>query len=54
MRYPVDPRKAEGLRQALTLAVQRESRLRRLEFRSGVLVLTWTEAAAPTHIVITR
>ena len=56
VRYLVDPRKAEGLRlrQTLTLAVQGESCLRRLELRSGVLVLTWTDAAAPTHIVITR
>lgn len=54
VRYLVDPRKAEGLRQTLTLAVQGESRLRRLEFRNGVLVLTWADVAAPAHIAITR
>ena len=46
MRYLVDPRKAKGLRQTLTLAVQGESRLRRLEFRNGVLVLTGEELAS--------
>jgi len=54
VRYLVDPRKAEGLRQTLTLAVQGDSRLRRLELRNGVLVLTRADAVDPIHIAITR
>jgi len=54
VRYLVDPRKAEGLRQTLTLAVEGDSRIRRLELRNGVLVITDADAAAPTHLSLTR
>ena len=54
VRYLVDPRKAEGLRQAFTLAVEGDSRIRRLELRNGVLVVTDADAAAPTHLALTR
>jgi len=54
VRYLVDPRKAEGLRQTFTLAVAGDSRIRRLELRNGVLVITGADAAAPTHFALTR
>jgi len=54
LRYLVDPRKAEGLRQTFTLTVEGDSRMRRLELRNGVLVVTDAAAAAPTHFQLTR
>jgi len=54
VRYLVDPRKAEGLRQSFTLAVEGDPRIRRLELRNGVLVITDTDAAAPMHLTLTR
>lgn len=54
VRYLVDPRKAEAQRQTLTLAVEGDSRIRRLELRNGVLVITEADAAAPTHLRLTR
>jgi len=54
VRYLVDPRKAEGLRQTFTLAVAGDSRIRRLELRNGVLVVIGADAAAPTHLALTR
>ena len=54
VRYLVDPRKAEGLRQTFTLAVEGDSRIRRIELRNGVLVITDADAAAPTHLSLTR
>ncbi len=54
VRYLVDPRKAEGLRQTFTLAVEGDPRIRRLELRNGVLVITDADAAAPTHLSLTR
>ena len=54
VRYLVDPRKAEGLRQTFTLAVEGDPRIRRLELRNGVLVITDADVAAPTHVQLTR
>jgi alkyl sulfatase BDS1-like metallo-beta-lactamase superfamily hydrolase len=54
VRYLVDPRKAEGLRQSFTLAVEGDARIRRLELRNGVLVITDASAAAATHFQLTR
>jgi len=54
VRYLVDPRKAEGLRQSFTLAVEGDPRIRRLELRNGVLVITDADAAEPTHLALTR
>jgi alkyl sulfatase BDS1-like metallo-beta-lactamase superfamily hydrolase len=54
MRYLVDPRKAEGLRQTFTLAVEGDSRIRRIGLRNGVLVITDADAASPTHVKLTR
>jgi alkyl sulfatase BDS1-like metallo-beta-lactamase superfamily hydrolase len=54
VRYLVDPRKAEGLRQAFTLAVEGDPRIRRLELRNGVLVITDANTPAATHLALTR
>jgi hypothetical protein len=54
VRYLVDPRKADGQRQTFTLAVEGESRIWSLELRNGVLVISDVEAAAPTHLSLTR
>jgi alkyl sulfatase BDS1-like metallo-beta-lactamase superfamily hydrolase len=54
VRYLVDPRKAEGLRQSFTLAVEGDSHIRRIELRNGVLVITDADVAAPTHLSLTR
>jgi alkyl sulfatase BDS1-like metallo-beta-lactamase superfamily hydrolase len=54
LRYLVDPRKADGLRQRLTLAVEGEPRIRQVELRNGVLVITDADAAAATHLSLTR
>jgi len=54
VRYLVDPRKAEGLRQTFTLAIEGDSRVRRIELRNGVLVITDADAAAPTHLTLSR
>lgn len=54
VRYLVDPRKAEGLRQTFTLAIEGDPRIQRLELRNGVLVITDASDAAPTHFQLTR
>jgi len=54
VRYLVDPRKAEGMRQTFTLAVEGDPRIRRIELRNGVLVITDADAAAPTHLALKR
>ena len=54
VRYLVDPRKAEAQRQMFTLAVEGDPRIRRLELRNGVLVITDAVAASPTHFSLTR
>ena len=54
VRYLVDPRKADGLRQAFTLAVEGDPRIRQLELRNGVLVITDAPGAAPTHLRLSR
>ena len=54
VRYLVDPRKADGLHQTLTLAVEGDPRIRRLELRNGVLVITDADATTPTHLQLTR
>lgn len=54
VRYLVDPRKAEGLRQSFTLAVEGDSRIRRIELRNGVIVISDVQATAPTHLKLTR
>ncbi|MBP6534492.1 MAG: MBL fold metallo-hydrolase [Arenimonas sp.] len=54
VRYLVDPRKAEAQRRMFTLAVEGESRIWRLELRNGVLTIADADAAAPTHLSLTR
>lgn len=54
VRYLVDSRKADGLRQTFTLAVEGDPRIRRIELRNGVLVITDANSAAPTHVQLTR
>lgn len=54
VRYLVDPRKAEGLHQTFTLAVEGDPRTRRLELRNGVLVITDADAEEATHFRLTR
>lgn len=54
VRYLVDPRKADGLRETFTLAVEGDPRIRRLELRNGVLVITDAKTAAATHFQLTR
>ena len=54
VRYLVDPRKAEGLRQTFTLAVEGDSRIRHMELRNGVMVISDSAAASPTHVKLTR
>jgi len=54
VRYLVDPRKAEGLRQTVTLAVEGESRIRRMELRNGVIVISDADAASPADVKLTR
>jgi alkyl sulfatase BDS1-like metallo-beta-lactamase superfamily hydrolase len=54
VRYLVDPRKAEGLRQSFTLAVEGDPRIRRLELRNSIIVISDADAAGPTHLKLTR
>jgi len=54
VRYLVDPRKAEGLRLAFTLAVEGDAGIRRLDLRNGVLVISDATAPASTHLSLTR
>jgi alkyl sulfatase BDS1-like metallo-beta-lactamase superfamily hydrolase len=54
VRYLVDPRKAEGLRQTFTLAIEGDPQIRRVELRNGVLVITDADTDAPTHLKLTR
>jgi alkyl sulfatase BDS1-like metallo-beta-lactamase superfamily hydrolase len=54
VRFLVDPRKAEGRRLAFTIAAEGDPRIRRLELRNSVLVITEADAKAPMHVDLTR
>ena len=54
VRYLVDPRKAEGRRQAFTIAAEGDPRIRRLELRNGVLVITEAGAKGAAHVEVSR
>ena len=54
VRYLVDPRKAEGKRQAFTIAAEGDPRIRRVELRNGVLVITEVGAKGAPHVEVTR
>jgi alkyl sulfatase BDS1-like metallo-beta-lactamase superfamily hydrolase len=54
VRYLVDPRKADGLSQTFTLAVEGEPGIWSIELRNGVLVIADANAVASTHLRLTR
>ncbi len=54
VRYLVDPRKAEGKRQAFTIAAEGDARIRRLELRNGVLVITPATGKGSPHVEVSR
>jgi len=54
VRYLVDPRKAEGLRQTFSLAVEGDPQIRRMELRNGVIVISDAQSPAATHLKLTR
>jgi len=54
VRFLVDPRKAEGKRFAFTIAAEGDPRIKRVELRNSVLVISDTEAKAPAHVDMTR
>jgi alkyl sulfatase BDS1-like metallo-beta-lactamase superfamily hydrolase len=54
VRYLVDPRKAEGLRQSFTLAVDGDSRIRLIELRNSVIVVSDAQSPAAQHVALTR
>ena len=54
VRYLVDPRMAEGKRQAFTIAAEGDPRIRRVELRNGVLVITDAGAKGPVHVDVSR
>ena len=54
VRYLVDPRKTEDLRQSFTLAVEGDPQIRRMELRNGVIVISDAQSPAATHLKLTR
>jgi hypothetical protein len=50
----VDPRKAEGRRQAFTIAAEGDPRIRRIELRNAVLVISEASGKAPVHVDVSR
>jgi alkyl sulfatase BDS1-like metallo-beta-lactamase superfamily hydrolase len=54
VRYLVDPRRAEGLRQSFTLAVEGEARIRQIELRNSVIVISDVPSPAASHLELTR
>lgn len=54
VRYLVDPRKAEGKRLAFTIAAEGDPRIRRVELRNGVLVISDAVSKASVHVDLTR
>ncbi len=54
MRYLIDPRKAEGLRQSFTLAIEGDPQVRQVELRNGVIVILDAQSPAATHLEVTR
>jgi len=54
VRYLVDPRKADGLRQSFTLAIEGDPQVRQVELRNGVLVIKDSQSPAATHLKLTR
>jgi len=54
VRYLVDPRKAEGLRQSFTLAIEGDPQMRQVELRNGVIVISEAQSPAAKHIALSR
>jgi alkyl sulfatase BDS1-like metallo-beta-lactamase superfamily hydrolase len=54
VRYLVDPRKAEGKRLAFTIAADGDPRIRRVELRNGVLVITDAGSKGAPHLDVSR
>ncbi|MBP8309047.1 MAG: MBL fold metallo-hydrolase [Burkholderiaceae bacterium] len=54
VRYLIDTRKAEGKRLAFTIAAEGEARIKRVELRNSVLVISDADANADTHVALTR
>jgi alkyl sulfatase BDS1-like metallo-beta-lactamase superfamily hydrolase len=54
VRFLIDPRKAGEQRLSFTLAVEGDAQIRRLELRNSVIVITAADAAASTHLKLTR
>jgi hypothetical protein len=50
----VDPRKAEGKRLALTIVAEGDPRIRRVELRNGVLVISEVGAKGAAHVEVSR
>jgi len=50
----VDPRKAEGKRLAFTIAAAGDPRIRRVELRNSLLVISDADSKAPVHVDSTR
>ena len=54
VRYLVDPRKAEGRRLAFTITAEGDPRIRRVELRNGVLVISEAGTKDAAHLDVTR
>jgi len=54
VRHLVDPRKAEGKRLAFTITAEGDPRIRRVELRNGVLVISEAGAKGPAHVEVSR
>ena len=54
VRYLVDPRQAEAQRLMFTLAVEGDPRIRQVELRNAVIVISDVDAEAPVHLSLTR
>ena len=54
LRFLVDPRKAEGQRLAFTITAEGDPKIRRVELRNSVLVITDADSKADNHVDVTR
>jgi alkyl sulfatase BDS1-like metallo-beta-lactamase superfamily hydrolase len=54
VRYLVDPRKAEGKRLTFTISAEGDPRIRRVELRNSVLVISDAGSKSPLHVDATR
>jgi alkyl sulfatase BDS1-like metallo-beta-lactamase superfamily hydrolase len=54
LRFLVDPRKAEGQRLVFTITAEGDPKIRRVELRNSVLVITDADSKADRHVDVTR